>query len=104
MDFKQFKNLFQKNLDQMFENNSTLFIVDVDKDQLWNTYLDSFPAGTNEIFRERREYDCSCCRQFIKAFGNVVTIENNEPVSIWDFETGDDTFQPVVGAMADLVE
>lgn len=30
------------------------------------------PAGTNPIFRERTEHDCSCCRNFVKNLGNVV--------------------------------
>ena len=76
MDFSEFKTLFQNNFVELTEDVNTLFEVEVDKDELWNLYLDSFPEGTNEIFRERREYDCSCCRHFIKNFGNVVVIKD----------------------------
>ena len=61
--FMMFKKALQKHFDEMQKEATHLFEVNVDKDELWNTYLDSFPAGTNEIFRERREHDCSCCRQ-----------------------------------------
>lgn len=104
MEFKEFKQLFQKNFTKLSEEVDHLFEVEVDKDELWNLYLDSFPAGTNEIFRERREYDCSCCRHFIKNIGNVVAIKNNQIKTIWDFETGDTTFQPVVNALSSYIK
>jgi len=104
MEFKEFKQLFQKNFTKLSEEVDHLFEVEVDKDELWNLYLDSFPAGTNEIFRERREYDCSCCRHFIKNIGNVVAIKNNQIKTIWDFETGDTTFQPVINALSSYIK
>ena len=55
--FMMFKKALQKHFDEMQKEATHLFEVNVDKDELWNTYLDSFPAGTNEIFRERREHD-----------------------------------------------
>ena len=104
MDFSEFKTLFQKSFEELTKDVGTLFEVEVDKDELWNLYLDSFPEGTNEIFRERREYDCSCCRHFIKNFGNVVVIKNNQINTIWDFNTNSAKFQPVVDALSSYVK
>jgi hypothetical protein len=103
MEFKQFNKLLQAHVATIFKSHSTLFVTDVDKDQLWNLYLDSFPAGTNQIFRHRREYDCSCCRNFIRAFGNVVAIQNGRVVTIWDFKTHEGKYQQVIDALADFV-
>ncbi|MFA5560103.1 MAG: hypothetical protein WDA59_11735 [Methanofastidiosum sp.] len=104
MEFKEFKGLLQENFKQMSQDASHLFEVDLDKDELWNLYLDSFPDGTNEIYRERREYDCSCCRHFIKNIGNAVVIKDNQIKTIWDFETGNSTFQPVINALSKYIK
>lgn len=100
MEFKEFKQLHQQHMAKMFNEANTLFFVKADN--LWETYLDSFPAGTNEVFRERREYDCACCRHFIHQFGNVVTIENGKIISIWDFEAPEQ-FGPVCQALSNAV-
>ena len=104
MEFKIFKKRLQENFEKLTANQTHLFEVDLDKDTLWNLYLDSFPEGSNNVFRERREYDCSCCRQFIKNIGNVVSIENNQIKTIWEFEAGSDIFQPVVDALDKFVK
>jgi hypothetical protein len=104
MEFKEFKKLLQENFLQMSKDASHLFEVDLDKDELWSLYLESFPEGTNEFFRERREYDCSCCKQFIRNIGNAVVISNNKVKTIWDFKTSDTTFQPVVNALSSYVK
>ena len=97
--FMMFKKTLQKHFDKMQKKATHLFEVNVDKDELWNTYLDSFPVGTNEIFRERREHDCSCCRQFIKNIGSAVIIKNNQIHTIWELNLGDTTYQPVCDAL-----
>jgi hypothetical protein len=71
---------------------------------MWNLYLDSFPAGTNEIYRERREHDCSCCRQFVKTIGNAVIIKDNKITTIWDFRTDDTTYQPVLNVLSTFIK
>lgn len=90
---KQFKQL----------SGSRLYIVNLDKDKLWETYLNSFPAGTNPVYKTRTEHDCSCCQHFIKALGGVVAIKNGVLESIWDFVV-DGAYQEVADAMATFVK
>lgn len=102
MNFHQFKTAIQKQFKHM--ENKPLFRVKVDKDLLWNTYLNSFPAGTNEIFRERRSADCSCCRHFIRDVGDIVTIENGVITSIWDVSNKlNDGYQVVAKALSEYI-
>lgn len=81
-----------------------LFRTGIDKDAMWDCYLKSFPADTNPIMRKRTEHDCSCCRQFIRAVGNVVTVIDNKLVSIWDIDCDDPVYGPVAAAMSSLVK
>jgi hypothetical protein len=99
MNFSEFKKIFQKNFAEMTKDADYLYEIEIDKDEFWNLYLDSYPAGTNEIYRQRREFDCSCCRHFIKSIGNAVVIKDNKVRTMWDFHTGDTTFQPVIDAL-----
>ena len=104
MEFTEMRDRLISNFNEMTKDATHLFEVSIDKDEMWNTYLDSFPAGTNEIYRERREHDCSCCRQFIKTIGNAVVIKDRKVTTIWDFRTGDTTFQPVLDAMSAFIK
>lgn len=103
MEFKAFNQLLVKHFNQMTRNASALFRVDCSNDYLWNLYLDSFPAGTNEIYRKRREFDCSCCRHFFRQMANVVTVKDGVITSIWDFEPHDAVFLDVVAALREEV-
>ena len=103
MDFTEMRDLLNKHFMEKMYPQSFLYEMNLDKDKLWNIYLDSFPKGTNEIYRERRYHDCSCCRGFIKHIGNVVAIVDGKIISIWDFDIEDSTFGPVVKALSDYV-
>jgi len=80
-----------------------LYHTSAGKDELWDMYLESFPEGTNPIFRKRTEHDCSCCKQFIRASGDVVALMGGEVVSIWDIEIGG-YYQVVADALSALVK
>src|SRR3982751_5010837 len=77
-DFQQFVTEVTTRLSAM--SKGELYVVGdrLDRDSLWLTFLESFPAGTNLRFRERSEYDCSTCRAFVKNFGNVVEIADGQ--------------------------
>ena len=100
MNFNVFKTAVAKQF--AFMQNYPLFVVDVSGDDLWQTYLSSFPEGTNPIFRERTEHDCSCCKQFIRNIGGVVTLIGDKLVSIWDVETNT-PYDAVASALSTLV-
>jgi hypothetical protein len=104
MEFKKFKKAIQENFKEISKDVNHLFEVGLDKDQLWNTYLNSFPAGTNPIFRERTEFDCTCCKQFIRNIGNVVVLKNNKITTIWDVQAGSATFQTVTDELSKYIK
>ena len=103
-EFMFLKKKLYEHFNEMQKESNRLFEVDVDKDELWNTYLDSFSAGTNKIFRERREHDCSCCRQFIKNIGAAVVIKNNQMHTIWELDVKNTIYQPVCDALDSFVK
>lgn len=104
MEFIEIKKLLQDNFKSLVKEEEHLFEISLDKDELWDLYQDSFPEGTNEIFRERRQHDCSCCRGFIKGIGNAVVIKDNKIKTIWDFDTKNPTYQVVFNELDKFVK
>lgn len=104
MDFKIFVELLQNHFEDMVREDKTLYSTDTTGDELWETYLNSFPTGANEVFRVRREYDCSACKQFIRDIGNAVVIKHNKVISIWDVETEDPMWKHVASVMSNFVK
>lgn len=102
--FIEFRNRLNENFNRLASENDYLFEVNLDKDELYNLYLNSFPKGTNPIFRERTEHDCSCCRHFIKKLGNAVFIIDNKIKTIWDFDAQSDIYQPVIDELDKYVK
>lgn len=102
--FNVFSRLMQEHWVTVTQDQPVLFVTGVDKDALWDMYLNSFPPGTNEVYRKRREFDCSCCRHFIKTFGNAVAIKDNRLVSLWDFDPQDDTYGLMAAAVSAFVK
>jgi len=101
--FYGFVTAIQKQAEALTRHRS-LFVTGTHKDLLWETYLSSFPAGTNELYKERTEHDCNSCKQFIRQFGNVVAIENNALVSVWDLEAQEAPYQLVAEKLSQAVK
>lgn len=102
--FTEFRNRLNENFNKLASENDYLFEVNLNKDELYDLYLNSFPKRTNPIFRERTEHDCSCCRSFIKRLGNAVFIIDNKIKTIWDFDAQNEIYQPVIDALDKYVK
>lgn len=96
MNFIDFKQAVAKQFASM--QQYPLYRTEAPKDGLWDKYLGSFPDGTNPVFRERTEHDCTCCKQFIRSIGNVVAIKEGQIVSIWDHLSLEDMAYAIVAA------
>lgn len=101
LNFSKVKRAVEDQFDSIRDDD--LFMTDVSKDVLWDTYLKSFPAGTNEIYKTRTEHDCQCCKAFIRACGGMVGIRANKIITIWDIDVGG-RYQPVADALAKIVK
>lgn len=86
------------------QETGVLFVSKVNGDELYETYLSSFPEGTNNMYREKTEHDCTACKQFIRNAGRLLAVQNGEFVSVWDIAIVDPTYLTVAKAMSRLVK
>lgn len=90
--------ILNEQFDALANNADRLYLTNVNKDELWDCYINSYPED------ERQSHTCNCCRQFIKPYGNVVAIVNNKLVSIWDSLVLDEPYATVARNLAQLVK
>lgn len=100
-DFEVFSSKVHAQFTEMSEDE--LYTVDISGDTLYELYLSSFPEGTNPIYKERTEHDCSCCKNFIRNIGPVVSIRNNKLVTVWDVVDVPFPYDVVAKVLADQV-
>lgn len=104
LNFKSFSTIVETQFNKMVsDSDNTLVRVAVDNDKLWDLYLNSFPQEFNGIFRERRNYDCNCCKNFIRRVGNLIALKGDQVVSIWDVQV-EGYFQLVADKMSEYVK
>ena len=101
-----FMHIKQPVIDQFrkMAKDGILYRVNVAKDDLWNTYINSFPQGSNDIYKTRTYHDCNCCKSFIRSMGNVVSISNGKIISIWDITSPDSNYQVVADSLSEMVK
>lgn len=95
--FTEFKREFQAHMATLVSGQTKLFVADVDKDLLWQTYLEAFPAEV------RQEFNCNCCKSYIRNYGALVAIKDNRIVTSWGFLSSDSVYQRVIDALDKLV-
>lgn len=104
MSFQKFANAVKAQLDLMVKkSDGKLLRVDLSKDDLWDSYMNAFPEGTNPIHKERREYDCNTCKQFIRNMANAVILDKGEVITVFDVEA-EGYYADVAKAMSDKIK
>lgn len=106
-EFKEFSITTNTAFKTMMAKDTTgrnLFVVDISGDELYTAYLAAFPEGSNPMFKERTEHDCSTCRNFVKNIGGVILIEGDKVHTVWDNPPKDAVYSVVSKAMAKLVK
>lgn len=101
-DFHPFADAIKTRFDEM--SKGELFVVNIDKDVVWNAYLEAFPEGENPIYRERTEHDCSCCKNFVRNIGNVVAVVDGKLQSVWSVPGLEYPYSVVAEKLAELIE
>lgn len=96
--FLELKKKIQNQFTSMIVGNPVLFDVRPDKDHIWDLYLNSFPEG--EI---RQGNNCNCCKSFLRQWAGIVTIKNNNLISIWDIEDVPEEYKEAVRAIKQYI-
>ena len=84
---KEIKKALEKHFKQMSDSN--LFRVELDRDKVFQVYLEAFPEET------RQHHNCNCCKSFLRQFGGIVCIKNDKIITLWDFEAPEQYAKPV---------
>lgn len=84
MEFKKFALMLSDRFDELAKNASTMYSGNVNKDDMWEHYLASFPEGSNPVYMTNTEHDCNTCKHFIRMIGHCVFIVNEEIHTIWE--------------------
>lgn len=100
-DFQSFSKLVHARYTAMAANE--MFVVGTDNHAVSDAYLAAFPEGTNPVYLTNTEHDCSCCKNFIRNLGNLITITDGKVQTVWDIEGAPHPYDVVAKAMADYV-
>ncbi len=82
---KDFRIAIQNKFDSM-QSSGKLFRSTITGSEIWDLYLESMAGG---IFRDpsSNEYSCKLCNNFVKRYGNIVSINSNYEIeTMFDVE------------------
>ena len=100
---KKFNEKIQAQFSKMCATGK-LFRVDLSGQQVWDLYLKSF--DNDPTFRDPNSstHACNTCNNFIRRYGNIVSIdENYKTMTIFDVDA-EDEFIPVAKALSEALK
>lgn len=93
--FSDLKKPIIENFKQMADQQ--LYTVDLDKDKIWELYIDSYAE------EDKQEHRCNCCKQFLRQYAGIVTIEEGKTRTIWDNLEVPAQFRKVVDTLNEYI-
>lgn len=102
--FIEMRDKVTKFIEKMMKDNTRLFLINLDKDKLYQTYISSMSDELNPFFRKATTHECSCCRGFIKSMGSVIAIKNCNVTTIWDCDVSGTGYEDVFKALSHYVK
>jgi len=100
---KKFNQKLQAQFSEMCKSGK-LFRVGLTGEAVWKLYLESFED--DPMFRdpESSEHNCNLCKNFIRRYGNIVSVdENYKIVTMFDVDV-EDEFVPVAKALSEAIK
>lgn len=88
--FLELKKAVQDRFDSMIKNQTKLFTVTVDRDLIWDLYLNGF---TEEV---RQHHNCNCCKSFLRQFSGIIAIKDGRKICMWPDSVPDEYFQSIL--------
>ena len=87
----------QKSIMENFKKMGTLFYVDINREEIVETYLNAFDPEL------RQGNNCNCCKSFLRQFGGLGTIKDNKFISIFDDVDTDEEYGAPLKALQDYI-
>lgn len=78
--------------------HNPLYFVEIDRDEIWDRYLSGFSE------EERQEHNCGSCRAFLRQYGGIVVIKDNQVVSLWDDLKIGDSFASSIQNLSNYID
>lgn len=94
-EYRLFLNRIQQRFSMNVQNGEPLFTTNVD--DLFRTYLESFPEGSI-----RQYHNCRTCQKFIDRFGRLVTVSPSGQLvpAMWHVDDAPPVYRAAIAAMS----
>ncbi|MEG1310479.1 MAG: hypothetical protein RR942_06550 [Romboutsia sp.] len=99
-NYYEFEESVKTVFNSLVESNTPLFKTNVDKEILWETYLNGIPE------EGRQHYNCNACKHFITRYANLVTVDENGAIKsvLWNEIQAPVFFKEVAKTLRIIVE
>lgn len=96
---------FNKKIQEQFNLMSytgKLFRVSLTGQQIWDLYLSSFSKENDPVFRDPASstHNCNHCKNFIRRYGNIVSVDENNDITTMFDVVADEEFENVAKVLS----